>query len=315
MKRMNHDRTKPFRLRPLTPLQLLGNTLTLGLLLFPLALPSIAGYTRPRNARPPSGATSSTTSGGRNGSAQLTLLAPQQHVGQSQSTHPTFEWFIPAEQVLPGEFQLYEITGTGDIPETGEVQGEFRRVLETPYKFVSEQGFMSFTLPEEMEGLTPNTQYIWQVLLRYGPRASDIYKVRSQIEIVERPSLTPPTTGAPLPTAAEQIEQLSEAGLWYDALALTTQLSPNEANEQRTTLLLELADVEEAMTAEETTTEANTTGEITALETTNSGQNSDERSHSEVLRQIADWEKNSATAQRSNPTEIIYIPGLLPISY
>lgn len=291
MMKTNNDRTSTIPLRPSAPLTLLGSALTLSLLLFPLALPSFAGYTRPRNARPPSSATS--TSGARNGSVQLTLLAPQQHVGQSQSTHPTFEWFIPADHSLPGEFQLYEITGTGEIPETGDVRGEFQRVLETPYEFVSEKGFMSFTLPADMEGLKPNTQYIWQVLLRYGPRASDIFVVRSQIEIVESSTLTSPTESA-FQTTAAQIGQLSEAGLWYDALTLATLLSPSEANTQRNMLLLELAELEDASRTEASRIEASRTEAIDATA------DSDEISHGEALRQIIDWQNNTASVQHSN---------------
>ena len=298
MTKMNHNRRQSVSFSASAPLRLLGNTLTLALLLFPLALPSLAAYKRPRNARPPSSATS--TSGARHGSAiaqnglQLTLLAPQQHVGQSQSSHPTFEWFIPIENTLQGEFQLYEITGTGEIPENGDPQGEFQRVLEPPYEFVSEQGFMSFTLPADMAGLKPNTQYIWQVLLRYGPRSSDIFKVRSQIEIVD--SATPQITEADSHEAAAHIEQLSEAGLWYDALAIASSLSPRETNDQKNTLILALANLE-TVTNGTPAAEASTGAEleepneppVATSEVNRTVASSDNISHSEALRQIAEW--------------------------
>jgi len=303
-----------------TSVRLLGSTLTLAILLAPLALPSAATYKRPSNARPPNTATS--TSGARQGSAiapgglPLTLLAPQQHVGQSRATHPTFEWFVPVEYSLRGEFQLYEVIGADEIAENGEPQSEFqdefRRVLETPHEFESQQGFMSFTLPEELAGLKPNTSYIWQVLLRYGPRSSNIVKVRSQIEIVEgtspalqttrpQPIETLPPGDATQTSNAAQIEQLSELGLWYDALALTTQLLPGEANEQRRELFLSLARLEatglEATGLENGESLSTNSNEISLGEIAPDEISSDEISHSEALRQIAEWQEAETLAQ------------------
>ena len=266
-------------------LKYLSSALSIALLLFPLALTSLAAYRRPRNARPPSTATS--TSGARNGGAinggaiaqnglQLTLLAPQQHVGQSQSTHPTLEWFIPVENELQGELQIYEIT---EADSTNRLQDSFQRVLDSPYTFTSEQGLMSFTLPAEMEGLKPNTNYIWQVLLRYGPRPSDIFMVRSQIEIIENASPTALLTTTQ--QIATEIEQLSEAGLWYDAIALISQLPHYEATLLRNTLLLELADIEAADTL--------------PTESENELTNSEETVHSQALRQITEWQNNEVS--------------------
>ncbi len=301
MRTINHNRN-PAAVK----LKLLGGTLSLSLLLLPLAMPGLAAYRRPRNARPPSTATS--TSGARNGSAiahnglQLTLLAPQQHVGQSQSTHPTFEWFVPMESALQGEFQLYEIQESEDVAETGKPAVEFQRVLETPHEFVSEQGFMSFTLPEEIEGLKPNTNYIWQVLLRYGPRPSDIFMVRSQIEIVENtPTLSSNISAvseASLQTAV-RIEQLSEAGLWYDALALAAELPPSEVNFERNTLLLALAAIETADISADSSVEADSAAidSATAEASESIEETLDETSHSQALRQIADWQNSGASSQ------------------
>lgn len=246
------------------------------------AVPGEAAYRRPRNARPPSTATS--TSGGRTGGTvsqnglNLTLLAPQQHVGQSARSHPTFTWFVPVDRTLPGEFQLYEVTE----------DGSFRRVLEAPYEFVSEQGFMSFTLPDEVEGLQTDTQYIWQVLLRYGERPSEIGKVRSQIEIVEAARLEPLSADI-----ATEIDQLAEAGLWYDALALAAELPAAQANEKRDALLLELAEIEAAvqMNSDPVEQEQSPTEGAAPDELSDElSEGTDCSSHSQALRKIANWE-------------------------
>ncbi|MEL6939009.1 MAG: DUF928 domain-containing protein [Cyanobacteria bacterium J06598_1] len=263
-------------------------------LLLSMALPGLAAYRKPETARPPNTATS--TSGGRNGGVasnglQLTPLAPQQHVGQSVSAHPTFTWFVPNDRTLPGEFQLYEMTA----------EGRFQRVLEQPYEFTSEQGFMSFALPDELKGLTPNTQYVWQVLLRYGERPSDIYKVRSQIEIVSAASRTPQPLATDL---LAQIEQFSEAGLWYDALALVSELPATVAEERRDLLLLELAAVEAATEIESSDggavetfpADAENAQPVTDVSVEAAAPfaekiSAESPSHSQALRLIAAWEK------------------------
>lgn len=294
MTRMNHDRMKPVPFILSACLRLLGSTLTLALSLFPLALPSFADYVPPPGRRPPSTATS--TTGRRNGGLmadsglQPTLLAPQQHVGQSQLPYPTFEWFVPGSTRLQGEFQLYEIIGTGEISETDDLQGEFRRVLAEPHRFVSQQGFMSFTLPENVDALKPNTQYIWQVLLRYGPRASDVFIMRSQIEIVED-STSQQTVALGTPIGTTQVQQLAEAGLWYDALALTAQLPPSEATVQRNSLLLALAELE---ANDDTANDLQTDPVAVESITPEQGSADVELSHSEALRQIAEWQSSTA---------------------
>ena len=291
MEKKNHNRVGFISFPPSVCLRLLGGTLSLSLSLLSLTLPSLAsaGYIPPESTRPPSTATG--TTGGRNGTLSVDngllpiLLATLQHVGISQSTHPTFEWFIPVDSTLEGEFRLYEITETVEDPETGKLKDTFRNVLEAPYPFTSEQGFMSYTLPEDIEGLHPNTHYVWQVVLRYGPRESDSFKIRSQIEIVERPSLSPTLDGDPQNETEkiDQIEQLAEAGLWYDALALTSQLSPSAANTQRNALFLALAEIE--ATDEEASNSPET--EATDIE---SGYG---MSHSEALQLIAEWQHSN----------------------
>ncbi|MEL6381883.1 MAG: DUF928 domain-containing protein [Cyanobacteria bacterium J06626_18] len=225
-------------------------------------------YEPPADSRAPTGPTD--TSGGRtcgvsqNG-LQMTPLAPQQHVGQTLSAHPTFTWFVPVSSALEGEFQIYELTETGP-----------RRVFDTPYQFTSSQGFMTLTLPSEGGGLKADTDYVWQVLLRCSSRPGDIYKVRAQMAVVEAAERSPADL-ADLPL--EQAAQLGQAGLWYDTLAAVsaTPISP-EAIAFRRTLLTELADLE-------ADAEASPDPESGVVP------------HSEALRQIAATDSSTANLQ------------------
>lgn len=198
------------------------------------SMPVRAGYVPPDDARPPDARTSS--SGGRHcGASQdglrLTAMAPQSHVGQTVSSHPTFVWFVPAARPLSGELQIWELSEAG-----------VHRILKTAHTFSSTQGFMSFTLPESVDGLQPNKDYAWQVLLRCGRRLSEVSRVRTQITVVsdaER-SLPPPET-----SQLEQAEQYARVGLWYDAFGLVSIEPLDDAAETfRRSLLQDLAELE-----------------------------------------------------------------------
>ena len=133
--------------------------------------PRLSDVTGSRAYNPPSDGsvpdTSSDTGGGRTcGISQddlpLTPLAPKQHhIGHTQSSHPTFTWFVPIDTALDGEFQIYEKTEAG-----------YQSVLAEPHTFTSSQGVMTFTLPSVEAGLQPDTEYVWQVLLRCGASES-----------------------------------------------------------------------------------------------------------------------------------------------
>ncbi|MEO0986136.1 MAG: DUF928 domain-containing protein [Cyanobacteria bacterium J06639_14] len=234
---------------------------------------TLSGSTGSRAYEPPSDAdvpnTPSGTSGGRTcGVSQeglrLTLLAPQQHVGQTNTSHPTFTWFVPVNTPLEGEFQIYQM---------GE--GEFQRILDIPYGFTSSQGFMTFTLPRDETGLESDSHYVWQVLLRCGSRPGDIYKVRAEIEVIEESARLPEN---PAVDSVGQAEQLGTVGLWYDAVAAVSKTPVGlNAIAFRSTLLTDLAELE--ATSENQSTESF----------------EDHIPHSQALRRIAEA-KDSPTA-------------------
>ena len=221
-------------------LKFLSTTGIMLAILLQQASPGLAQYQRPGDARPTN--RQGTTTTGTRGDGQLIQLTPKSHIGLSTSSHPTFSWFVAEGTLLPGELQLYERS----------TDGRYSRVLETPHQFVSEPGFMSFTLPNELPGLKPNTTYSWQLVLRNREFPNDIViQTRSEIEILDegtiiREPLDSPLTETPLTETSltETIERLSRSGLWYDALALTLSLPAAESHSHRNSLLIELAEVE-----------------------------------------------------------------------
>lgn len=173
----------------------------------PLAIAGLASYQPPNGGSSPNGQAGSmgTRSGCvDNATAPLTALAPQQHVGQTISTHPTFFWYMPDMSTATVEFTLYRM---------GEA-AEFVAVKQATLERVT--GLMSYTLPTTEPALAEGQQYRWEVrVLCSAGRASSALSTGAFVERV--PAL-----------ATADAEQLAEAGIWYDALAiaLTHNASP-----------------------------------------------------------------------------------------
>lgn len=186
----------------------------------PLAMAGLASYQPPNGGSSPSGQAGSmgTRSGCiGNEAVPLTALAPQQHVGQTISAHPTFFWYVPEMSAATVEFILYQL---GEADEPVVIKQE---TLERA------TGLMSYTLPSAEPALVEGQPYMWQVLVLCEPgRASSALSVGAFVERV--PTL--PTTNA---------QQLAEAGIWYDALAIALA---NDASSYWLELLDSLAQVE-----------------------------------------------------------------------
>lgn len=183
-------------------------TLSLSLTVTPLAL---AKYKPPQDQRPPGGYTSTTGSRGgceeTTGTTLLTVLAPQAHIGQTASSHPTFAWFVPNFSSLPMEFTLYTYDSS-NVPKIAE-----------KIKMQTSPGIMNLSLPKDKQGLTKGQKYLWQVaiLCDLNHPSNDLV-AKAEIEVVEMPKeLT-----KKMPMVRERLEMtklFAEAGLWYDALA------------------------------------------------------------------------------------------------
>ncbi|HLP91403.1 MAG TPA: DUF928 domain-containing protein [Nostocaceae cyanobacterium] len=174
-----------------------------------------AEYKPPRGQRPPT--TRTTTTGGRggcetNGEISLQLLAPQNHVGQTTSTHPTFAWFVPDSKPLPMEFRLYKYNLNREPQIQQQVQMQ------------SQYGIMTLTLPKNKPGLEVGKRYLWQVIILCNPNqpANDLFAM-AEIEVVKMPKRV-----FLVRNSRTNINILAAAGLWYDALGEALRLGQKD---------------------------------------------------------------------------------------
>lgn len=187
--------------------KLAASTLSLLLAFTPLAL---AKYKPPQGQRPPGGYTSTTGSRGGcedMGNTLLTVLAPQAHIGQTATSHPTFAWFVPNFSSLPMEFTLYTYDSS-NVPKIAE-----------KIKLQTSPGIMSLSLAKDKPGLTKGQRYLWQVaiLCDLNHPSNDLV-AKAEIELVEIPK----ELIKQRPMVRDRLKMtklLAEAGLWYDALA------------------------------------------------------------------------------------------------
>lgn len=167
----------------------------------------------------------------------LTALAPQQHIGATQSSQPTLAWFVPTEATYDTLLQIYEY-----------VDGNWRIVSEQNMG-QSQYGYMDYRVPAALN-LNAGGLYRWQVVLFCDPnRPSRNQIAGAEFEIVG-PTVLPQT---PLENTAEsslqarlsKVEQFLEAGLWYDAVdELSTPSLTEETTVYLSDLLLDLSIVE-----------------------------------------------------------------------
>jgi Domain of Unknown Function (DUF928) len=171
--------TRPILLlrKGLQHLFLMSCVLSIALTLAPIAL---AAYT-PRNPSAPR--TPTTTTGTRGGCPNapeitLTTLAPQSHVGQTISTHPTVAWLISSPSSLPMELRLYQYDSETDQQLIYQIEMQ------------STSGIMSWSLPNSESALVIGQRYRWQVILFCDPnRPSSALVADAELEVVT-PSLT-----------------------------------------------------------------------------------------------------------------------------
>ncbi len=126
---------------------------------------------------------------------RLTPIAPFSHIGQTAIPTPTVTWFVPEQTPRTLILRLWD--DTTPIWET-TLQSQF--------------GLMSHPLPK----LQPDRPYRWQLVLVCKPNSPSLNQV-TDAPIVYTPLKAPfPTVS----TLAAQVEQRTNAELWYDALDL-----------------------------------------------------------------------------------------------
>lgn len=233
------------------PTKLLNSKLlTSGMLILSLAMISLSWatmtvaqpkYTPNPNSPPPKEPTDST--GSRGGCAgdtetKLTALAPQSHVGQTGSTHPTFAWFVPDSQPYPIIFQLYEYDANSN-----------RQLIET-INLQSSPGIMTLSLPEEESGLSVGKRYRWQVVILCNPNyPSSALVAEAEIDVVEMPSALKMALAATT-DPIERTELYASKGLWYNAFGEVLESEKGRTREFTLRLLETLVELENSEAVE-----------------------------------------------------------------
>lgn len=189
-----------------------------------------AEYKAPSTQRAPSGRTSSSgTRGGCLGSTKLPLiaLAPQQHIGQTTSTHPTFAWFVPNSPELKMLFSLYEYSANGSLKMVKQID------LKTS------PGIMKLSLSQDSPGLTIGKKYLWQVAIICNENyPSNDLVTKAEIEVIQLQS----NVKTLLDTVKDPLQKAdiyANAGLWYDALGEALKADNNSQSKQIISSLLE----------------------------------------------------------------------------
>jgi hypothetical protein len=192
----------------------------------------------PRNPRSRG---SRTTTGTRQGSClsdtetAFTIFGPDATIGQTVSTHPEFVWHLPAsETAFPVIFRLLAPNEAG-IPTP----------IHTEILTYS-AGFMKYQLPPTLPAVSAGIEYRWQVVVECNPN----YPSRSLVQELSFEVVPAPAgLSQALSTAATETDKAAaygQAGLWYDAIAPVSQATTAAAQEARTALLQDLAELESA---------------------------------------------------------------------
>ncbi|MFB2876387.1 DUF928 domain-containing protein [Floridanema aerugineum] len=205
---------------------------------------AFAKYNPPPDQRAPRGNTTSTGTrgGGCSGTAKTTLtaLAPQQHIGQTVSTRPTFAWFVPDSQSYKMEFALYEYTS-----------GNNKKLIKK-VELNSSPGIMKLSLPESIPDLTVGKTYLWQVavLCNEGYPSSDLV-TRAELEVIPLPTNVKTSIDA-VKDPLQRADIYANSGFWYNALseALKADNTP-QSRAAISSLLEELANFESAEVSRE----------------------------------------------------------------
>ncbi len=220
--------------------------LSLALVVSPAAL---ASYVPPSDQKPPSPGTQSGGGTIRGCNTQeemsLTLLAPQNHVGQTISRHPTFAWFLRGSSSFEIKFAIYELVPGGDLKE-----------IHTN-SFQSSSGIMKLaSFSKDELGLEVGKDYFWRVIVYCEPGKPSIgFDEWASIKVVEMPPALPSQLDKAA-TSAEKANIYAEAGLWYDAFGEALNLAQaSQLGELGSAFLKDLARWEASKTPSELTSE------------------------------------------------------------
>lgn len=200
-------------------------------------------YNPPADSRLPEGDHTSGSVRGC-GEGNIAALAPRlSSIGQGASGRPAFIWYVFTEETDQLEFHLYRYRSDNTL-----------ETIVIDQIGPSQKGYMAYELPLEQAELATGETYLWQVVSYCDASLEDVSKWTSaEIEIVAPPA---DLALAQAETPLQQAQAYAQAGLWYDAIAAVFDATAPEAVAFRSTLLLELAELEAQFALEEETNSA-----------------------------------------------------------
>jgi hypothetical protein len=146
---------------------------------------------------------------GKVATVPLTLLAPNDHVGQTIAARPTFFWYLADKQTVT--FKL--------------VEPGVRKPLLTKTVRVEKPGIVPLELPKDAPELALNKDYRWSisVVCNTDENSEEGFELSFIQRVAQTPELSRQLTAAKSDQSRAQI--YASQGLWYDALATLSKAS------------------------------------------------------------------------------------------
>ena len=207
---------------------------------------------RRRSYRPPADAQiprrNHSGGGVRGCGEEIGVIAPRlSSIGQTIESHPTLVWYNYSDDAEPLELHLYRYPSGVASDESGNESVERVFIKKVGN---SQQGYMSYTLPDSAPGLQVGEVYFWQVVLYCDPNLEEVGMwTAADIQRV------PDSTGVATQLSGDAMSDAQmyvEAGLWYEAIALLNTLNTPAADNLQRDMLLDLADLESETDTEST---------------------------------------------------------------
>lgn len=210
-------------------LQLIGSVTPPGTFLSSADLSFIAPAlaNTPQYVPPNVGVPRSTTAGGSRGCLKsipisITLLLPNNHIGQTVVERPTFSWYVsnPTAASVPMQFTLVE-------------SGVASPLLVKSFE-ADKTGLIQLELPKTAPELQPKHRYRWTVSLTCNAKrpSENIYATGR----IERVSITNEQAKAikEANSDSERAQAYARSGLWYDAFAAVSKAYQTNRSDRST---------------------------------------------------------------------------------
>ncbi|MDY6937406.1 MAG: DUF928 domain-containing protein [Cyanobacteriota bacterium] len=143
----------------------------------------------------------------------LTLLLPENGVGRTVDSHPTFFFYVPDSECSYAEFSLFEEGGDEEI------------IYETRFAVPNAPGIAKVTIPEDLPALEVGKNYSWAVSLaldesskidvRFPYAYGAIERVEPDAELRENLENA---------TEIEQATAYGMKGVWHETIAILAEL-------------------------------------------------------------------------------------------